>query len=61
MLPKQEEICNHVQVVIQKAMCVTCHKSGGVNPHPKNWKSIKNNVRDKGVSEKTCKKCHITY
>lgn len=44
-------------------VCVQCHsaKTGGVNPHPKNWRSIKDNVRDKGTPDKTCKKCHLQY
>lgn len=44
-------------------VCVQCHsaKDSGVNPHPKNWRSIKDSIRDKGNPDKTCKKCHLQY
>lgn len=39
-------------------VCVRCHYSGGVKPHPSNWRSIKNKYRD--IKDgRTCKKCHI--
>jgi hypothetical protein len=41
-------------------VCVQCHSSGKVNPHPRNWRDIKNRYRDESGG-KTCKKCHITY
>lgn len=40
-------------------VCVQCHYSGRVNPHPKNWKSIKSRYKDVN-SGRSCKKCHIT-
>jgi len=40
-------------------VCIKCHssKSGGTNPHPRNWKSIKSNFLDK-AGDKVCRKCH---
>jgi hypothetical protein len=40
-------------------VCVRCHFSGGVNPHPKNWSKIKQRYKDT-KNARTCKKCHIT-
>lgn len=40
-------------------VCVKCHYSGRVSPHPKNWKSIKSRYKDVN-NGRTCKKCHIT-
>ncbi|MBE0556515.1 MAG: cytochrome C, partial [Proteobacteria bacterium] len=40
-------------------VCVQCHLSGGVNPHPKNWSKIKQRYKDTR-NARTCKKCHIT-
>jgi hypothetical protein len=37
-------------------VCVQCHKSGGVRPHPRNWKSDNWKDRTKG---KVCLKCHL--
>jgi len=39
-------------------VCIQCHSSGKTSPHPRNWKSIKNNYRDKAGS-RVCLKCHI--
>lgn len=39
-------------------VCIQCHSSGRVSPHPKNWKSIKGNILDRAGS-KQCRKCHI--
>lgn len=41
-------------------VCVSCHSSGGVNPHPRNWRSIKNKYKDESKG-RTCRKCHLTY
>ena len=41
-------------------VCIQCHSSGKVNPHPRNWKSIKNRYKDESKG-RTCRKCHITY
>lgn len=41
-------------------VCIQCHsaKTGGSNPHPKNWGSIKNNFKDRAGS-RVCIKCHL--
>jgi hypothetical protein len=41
-------------------VCIQCHsaKSGGTNPHPRNWDRIKNNYRDR-AGVRTCIKCHL--
>ncbi len=39
-------------------VCVPCHKSGGANPHPKDWKNIKERLLDR-TKAAYCKKCHI--
>ena len=41
-------------------VCIQCHSSGKVNPHPRNWKSIMNRYKDESKG-RTCRKCHITY
>lgn len=41
-------------------VCLQCHSSGRVNPHPRNWKDIKGNFKDK-TSGKICAKCHTSY
>ena len=41
-------------------VCIQCHSSGKVNPHPRNWKSIMNKYKDDSKG-RTCRKCHITY
>ncbi len=41
-------------------VCVQCHKSGRVNPHPRNWSSISNNYKN-ASNGKTCAKCHTTF
>jgi len=41
-------------------VCVQCHSSGKVNPHPRNWKSIMNKYKDDSKG-RTCRKCHTTY
>jgi hypothetical protein len=42
-------------------VCIQCHSKrsngGGTNPHPRNWRSIKNNYLDK-VGNRGCTKCH---
>jgi len=37
-------------------VCIQCHSSGKVRPHPRNWRS--GNFKDR-TNEKTCVKCHI--
>ena len=37
-------------------VCVQCHKSGGIRPHPGNWKAGNWKDRTKG---KVCLKCHL--
>ena len=39
-------------------VCIQCHSSGRTNPHPRDWRSVKNNYRDKAGS-KVCTKCHL--
>lgn len=41
-------------------VCIQCHsaKTSGTNPHPRNWRSISNNYKDKAGS-KVCTKCHL--
>jgi len=41
-------------------VCIQCHSSGKVNPHPRNWRDIKDKYRSESGG-RTCKKCHITY
>lgn len=41
-------------------VCIQCHSTGKVNPHPRNWKNIKSRYKDES-NGRTCKKCHITY
>jgi hypothetical protein len=41
-------------------VCIQCHSSGKVNPHPRNWKSIMNKYKNDSKG-RTCRKCHITY
>ena len=40
-------------------VCVQCHSArpGGTNPHPRNWRDIKGNFKDR-AGIKTCLKCH---
>lgn len=38
-------------------VCVQCHSQGKANPHPKNWSSIKDGLRDRSKA-RTCVKCH---
>jgi hypothetical protein len=40
-------------------VCVQCHSSGKVNPHPRNWRDISKRYKDTN-NARTCKKCHIT-
>lgn len=44
----------------QGDVCIQCHAQGRTNPHPKNWKSISGNFKNKAGS-KVCVKCHTTY
>jgi len=37
-------------------VCIQCHSSGKVRPHPRNWKS--GNLKDRS-SGKVCLKCHL--
>ena len=39
-------------------VCVRCHASGRISPHPKNWKSIKSRYKDVKNGQ-TCRKCHV--
>ena len=39
-------------------VCIQCHSSGRTNPHPRNWKDIKGNYKDKG-GNRVCLKCHL--
>ena len=41
-------------------VCIQCHSSGKVNPHPRNWRDIKDRYRDES-NGRTCRKCHITF
>jgi hypothetical protein len=41
-------------------VCIQCHSSGKANPHPRNWRDIKQMYKDQS-SGSTCRKCHITY
>jgi len=36
------------------SLCVACHRSGGVNPHPPGWKG----TTSQATSNPTCKICH---
>jgi hypothetical protein len=38
-------------------VCIQCHSSGKVSPHPRNWKAISGNISSR-TNGKTCKKCH---
>jgi hypothetical protein len=37
-------------------VCIQCHSSGKVRPHPRNWKS--GNMKDRS-NGKVCQKCHL--
>lgn len=37
-------------------VCIGCHQTGGANPHPRNWRSIRGVYKDRNI--KTCVKCH---
>ena len=39
-------------------VCIQCHASGKTNPHPRNWKDISGNIRNRG-GNKVCLKCHL--
>ncbi len=39
-------------------VCIQCHASGKTNPHPRNWKGISSNFKDK-AGDKVCRKCHL--
>lgn len=39
-------------------VCVQCHSSGKANPHPRNWRSIVGNIKDR-TSSQVCRKCHL--
>jgi len=44
-------------------VCLTCHSARTglkVNPHPRDWNSIKNNFKDKS-SGRTCIRCHDRF
>lgn len=41
-------------------VCVACHSTGKVNPHPRNWRAIKDKYKDASKG-RTCRKCHITF
>jgi len=38
------------------SLCVACHRSGGVNPHPPGWKGTTPQIG----SNPTCKICHTS-
>jgi hypothetical protein len=43
--------------------CLKCHSSRSglkINPHPRNWNAVKNNLKDKSKG-RTCSKCHDNY
>ena len=39
-------------------VCIQCHASGKTNPHPRNWKAISGNLRDR-AGDRVCLKCHL--
>lgn len=39
-------------------VCIQCHSSGKTSPHPRGWKSISGNLKDRS-SGRTCIKCHL--
>jgi hypothetical protein len=39
-------------------VCIQCHRSGGVNPHPRNWGSIRGVYSERNA--RTCFRCHTT-
>lgn len=39
-------------------VCIQCHRSGGVNPHPRNWGNIRGVYS--GRAPQVCFKCHVT-
>lgn len=41
-------------------VCIQCHsaKTSGANPHPRNWKDISGNYKDK-AGTRICLKCHL--
>jgi hypothetical protein len=39
-------------------VCIQCHSAGKTNPHPRNWKDVSGNVRNRSGS-KVCLKCHL--
>ena len=39
-------------------VCIQCHSSGRTNPHPRNWKGISGNFKNK-AGTKVCLKCHL--
>lgn len=39
-------------------VCVQCHYSGKVSPHPRNWRSISSKFKTESRG-RTCTKCHI--
>ena len=41
-------------------VCIKCHSTGKVSPHPRTWKNIQKRYRDTN-NARTCKKCHITF
>lgn len=41
-------------------VCVSCHRSGMTNPHPRNWREISKRYKDESRG-RTCRKCHITF
>ncbi len=42
----------------QGDVCIQCHSSGRVNPHPRNWKDVRGNYKDRAGS-RVCLKCHL--
>lgn len=39
-------------------VCIQCHAGGKTNPHPRNWKDISGNIRNRS-GNKVCLKCHL--
>jgi hypothetical protein len=39
-------------------VCVQCHSSGKVRPHPRSWRSTGSNIKDK-TNARMCLKCHL--
>lgn len=74
LLPKHEWSSDHAREARRNLQsCQTCHSDGDVcmtchsartglriNPHPRDWNSVKNNFRSKSGG-RSCIKCHDSY